>query len=132
MVFRNAYYCFDRKEEKDHGDVGKYVGRDMKDMKVIIVDDVLTSGGSLLSAKEFVEALGGEVLGAIVLIDRMEIADTDGENNITAREVVEKQMGIPVLSVISVEAIANCLISDQLHVEECEEMLDKIGRRKNV
>ena len=38
-------YCFDRKEAKDHGEGGMFVGKTLTDgEKVIIIDDVMTSG----------------------------------------------------------------------------------------
>jgi len=127
---RSAYYCFDRKEDKTHGDVGKYVGKDMNGRPVVIVDDVLTSGGSILSAKEFIEKNGGRVIGACVLIDRMEEADRDrnGKGIVTAREVISKQMGVPVNAVIDVYRIAETLIDSEQHVEAAHEMLKNIGR----
>ncbi|MBQ3918198.1 MAG: orotate phosphoribosyltransferase, partial [Oscillospiraceae bacterium] len=41
-------YCFDRKEVKDHGEGGMFVGDVPKDGdRVIIIDDVMTSGKAL-------------------------------------------------------------------------------------
>lgn len=40
--------------------------------RVLLVDDVLTSGGSILRAAQAVRELGGVVAGAIVLVDREE------------------------------------------------------------
>lgn len=40
--------------------------------RVLLVDDVLTSGGSILRAAQAVRELGGNVAGAIVLVDREE------------------------------------------------------------
>ena len=41
-------YCFDRKEAKDHGEGGMFVGKKLADgEKVIIIDDVMTSGKAL-------------------------------------------------------------------------------------
>ena len=41
-------YCFDRKEAKDHGEGGMFVGKTLTDgEKVIIIDDVMTSGKAL-------------------------------------------------------------------------------------
>ena len=126
---RNAYYCFDRKEEKDHGDGGKFVGKDMKGMYVIIVDDVLTSGGSLLQAAEKIKKWGGNVVGACVLIDRMEPGDVSPEGDpITMLDVVSKQLGIDIVSIINVETIAINLIESNKHTEECYDMLRSIGR----
>ena len=38
--------------------------------RVLLVDDILTTGGSLLAMIPAVEALGGEIVGCVVLVDR--------------------------------------------------------------
>jgi len=67
---------FTRKEAKGHG-MGKRVeGPPLADgAKVFILDDVATSGGSILRAVEAVrEDTGAEVVGALVLVDRQVVA----------------------------------------------------------
>ena len=47
-------YCFDRKEVKDHGEGGLFVGKQLKDgERVIIIEDVMTSGKALRSPRFF-------------------------------------------------------------------------------
>ena len=41
-------------------------------MRVVIVDDVATTGGSSIQAVEAVEAMGGEVAAVVVVLDRLE------------------------------------------------------------
>ncbi len=61
-----------RKESKGHG-TNKYVeGPVQPGMKVAIVEDVVTTGGSSLLAIERVEAFGCEVVQVLTIIDRME------------------------------------------------------------
>ena len=61
-----------RKEPKQHG-TGKLVeGPVTPGMKVVIVEDVITSGGSALKAAEAAREFGLEVIGAIGVIDRLE------------------------------------------------------------
>jgi orotate phosphoribosyltransferase len=61
-----------RKSQKDHGIV-KWIEGDMKPgERVIIVEDVVTTGGSSLKAVERARAEGLEVLKVIVLVDRQE------------------------------------------------------------
>jgi orotate phosphoribosyltransferase len=38
--------------------------------RVLLVDDILTTGGSLLAMLPAVEAMGGEIIGCVVLVDR--------------------------------------------------------------
>ncbi|WP_437204234.1 orotate phosphoribosyltransferase [Planctomicrobium sp. SH664] len=61
-----------RKEAKGHG-TQKYVeGPIEPGMKVTIVEDVVTTGGSSLLAVERVQAFGCEVVEVLAIIDRME------------------------------------------------------------
>jgi orotate phosphoribosyltransferase len=39
---------------------------------VVVIEDVITSGGSALQAIEAVQAEGGEVLGVLALVDRLQ------------------------------------------------------------
>ncbi len=61
-----------RKESKGHG-TNQYVEGPVKPGDtVVIVEDVVTTGGSSLKAIERVEAFGMKVRGVIAIIDRME------------------------------------------------------------
>jgi orotate phosphoribosyltransferase len=61
-----------RKEAKEHG-TGRQIEGDLKPgSRVIVVDDVVTTGGSTLRAIEAVEAAGHEVVAVICLVDREE------------------------------------------------------------
>ncbi|MDD3641897.1 MAG: orotate phosphoribosyltransferase [Candidatus Krumholzibacteria bacterium] len=61
-----------RKEAKGHG-TGRLVEGDLREgMRVVVVEDVATTGGSLLRAAEAVAAGGGVVAGIHVLVDREE------------------------------------------------------------
>ena len=59
-----------RKEPKDHG-IGRQIeGNFAAGASVVVVEDVLTSGGSALRAAEAVRRAGGVVLGVLVVVDR--------------------------------------------------------------
>ncbi len=61
-----------RKEAKQHG-TGKLIeGPFAPGDKVVIVEDVITTGGSALKAVEAVRQAGGEILGVLALVDRQE------------------------------------------------------------
>lgn len=62
-----------RKSVKAHGMQRQIEGPELKkNSRVIIVDDVATTGGALIEAKEALEAVGAIVEGAIVIVDRNE------------------------------------------------------------
>jgi orotate phosphoribosyltransferase len=81
-----------RKEPKQHG-TGKLVeGPVTPGMKVVIVEDVITSGGSALKAAAAAREFGLEVVGAVGIIDRLE----GGRANFDAA-------GIPLKTLFTIE-----------------------------
>ena len=61
-----------RKKEKEHGTRQKIEGLLAPGWKVLIVEDVATSGASALQAIEAVEAAGAKVIKVIAVVDREE------------------------------------------------------------
>jgi orotate phosphoribosyltransferase len=83
-----------RKEAKQHG-TGKLIeGPFEAGDKVVVVEDVITTGGSALKAVEAVRAAGGEVLGVLSLVDRQE----------GGREALEAA-GLHVISLVTAEQL---------------------------
>ena len=74
-----------RKEPKDHGRGRRIEGNFQAGDTVVVVDDVITTGGSTLKAIDAIEAEGGRVAAALVLLDREE----------GGRQAIEER-GIPV------------------------------------
>ena len=68
-----------RKEKKDHGIPAKVEGECVAGERVVVVDDVITTGGSTIKAIEAVQKLGLEVAKVGVLVDREEM---NGRQNI--------------------------------------------------
>lgn len=79
-----------RKEAKDHGRGKRIEGNFEAGREVLVVDDVITTGGSTLKAIDAIEAEGGKVAAALVLVDREE----GGRQAIEAR-------GIPVFALFT-------------------------------
>lgn len=63
---------FVRKEVKEHGTKSRIEGRFEEGQRVVLLEDVTTTGGSTLQAAETVREAGGIVEHAIVIIDRLE------------------------------------------------------------
>jgi orotate phosphoribosyltransferase len=62
-----------RKEKKDHGMPAKVEGEFVAGEKVVVVDDVITTGGSTIKAVEAVQQLGLKVSKVVILVDREEM-----------------------------------------------------------
>jgi orotate phosphoribosyltransferase len=61
-----------RKKMKEHGRQKRIEGNFSKGDSVVVVDDVITTGGSTIQAIEAIEEGGGHVAFVIVLVDREE------------------------------------------------------------
>lgn len=61
-----------RKEAKDHGSRRLIEGPVRSGMRVILLEDVITTGGSTLHAVEVLRGAGVEVVAVAVLVDRLE------------------------------------------------------------
>ena len=62
-----------RKTKKDHGIIIRWIEGDVKPgQRVVIIDDVATTGGSTIKAIERAESEGLDVIKAVILVDRQE------------------------------------------------------------
>lgn len=61
-----------RKEKKSYGTSKQIEGQLNENDNVIIVEDVTTTGGSLLKAIDVIEDNGGNIVKAFVIVDRQE------------------------------------------------------------
>jgi orotate phosphoribosyltransferase len=59
-----------RKSPKEHGTAKLIEGNFGRGSRVVVVEDVITSGGSALRAVDAVRDQGGEVLGVLAVVDR--------------------------------------------------------------
>ena len=81
-----------RKEEKDHGKDGLVIGSVLPGDKCVVVEDVTTSGGSLMNAIANIQLFGCEVVRAVTLVDRQQGA-----------EKLFERAGIPFSSLLRIE-----------------------------
>ncbi len=67
---------FVRKQAKEHGTrsliEGLAKGESLKGRKVVVVEDVTTTGGSAIKAAEAIKAEGGTIVRVITIVDRQE------------------------------------------------------------
>lgn len=73
-----------RKGEKQHGTGQRIEGFRQKGARVVIVDDVCTTGASTVSAIEAARGFGFEVVGVMCLVEREEAAGRAGVEKIAA------------------------------------------------
>ncbi|MDA8168413.1 MAG: orotate phosphoribosyltransferase [Nitrospiraceae bacterium] len=82
-----------RKEPKAHGTMKQVEGNVEEGDRVVILDDVLTTGKSTIKAIEAARAAGLQVLAAIVLLDR---GEHEGKKNV-------ESLGVPLYSIFRME-----------------------------
>ena len=100
-------FTFNRKEAKEHGDKGTFVGKKLEEgSRVVIVEDVVTAGTTL---KEIVPVLRDtaktEVGGVVISVDRCERGSGSG----TAIQEVQELLDIQVYPLVSIYQIRNYL-----------------------
>lgn len=99
-------YAFDRKEEKDHGDGGIIVGMPITGKRVVIIDDVITSGGSFTEAFNLISKLGGIPVGGVISFNRQERGK---DSDLSAVQEFEQKFGIPVRAAATREDLISVL-----------------------
>ena len=115
-------YCFDRKEVKDHGEGGLFVGKQLVDgEKVVLIEDVMTSGKALREMLPKLKAAADvQIAGMIISVDRME---RGLESQLSAVQEVYKEFGVKVYSIVNMTDIIEAIESG---IIEGKEYLDKM------
>ncbi|KAK0619862.1 phosphoribosyltransferase-like protein [Immersiella caudata] len=107
--YDDIMYAFDRKEAKDHGEGGNFVGAPIKRRKVLIIDDVVSAGTAKREAIGKIQSEGGVVAGIVVALDRQETlpsSDSDASSDRpSAIGALRKEYGIPIISVLTLDDI---------------------------
>ena len=111
-------YFFNRKEEKDHGEGGVFVGyKPTAGEEIVIVEDVITAGTAIRESMAILSSLkGAKVAAAFVMVDRCE----KGRGESSAMAEVGEEFGFPVYSVVNVYDIIEYLEEDAKNSENVE------------
>lgn len=111
-----------RRQEKGHG-LGKLVeGAVQPGWRAIVIDDLVTTGGSIVSAVEALRRERCTVTNAVVLVDRLE----GGETNLNSIGVKLKSLATMV------ELVKNLRRSGKISKRDEEEVVQQAGTREKV
>ena len=93
-------FFFNRKEAKDHGEGGIFVGYVPKPgEEVVITEDVITAGTAIRESMEILSRLEGvKVAATLIMVDRKE----RGRTQKGAMQEIEEEFGFPVYSIVDV------------------------------
>ena len=110
-------FFFNRKEEKDHGEGGVFVGYKPQGEDIVIVEDVITAGTAIRESMEILSSLKDSKVAAVfVMVDRKE----KGKTEKSAMAEVGEEFGFPVYSVVDVYDIIEYLEEDEKNAENVE------------
>lgn len=112
MAFSDLYgrdirYCSNRKEIKDHGDVGILLGSGLNDGdRVVIIEDVTTSGKSIEETFPILQAQANvDVVGLMVSLNRQE----RGKTQQNALAEIREMYGIETGAIVTMEEVVEYL-----------------------
>ena len=111
----NVPFFFNRKEVKDHGEGGVFVGYvPTAGEEVVIIEDVITAGTAIRESIEILSHLEDvKVAATFIMVDRKE----KGQSDMGAMQEIEQQFGFPVYSIVDVYDIIEYLEEDSANAE---------------
>ncbi len=114
----NKPYCFNRKETKDHGEGGLFVGAPLKG-RVLMIDDVITAGVTTHQVVDLIRSTEATLSGAVIAIDRQECV----EGKLSAVQTLEQKYGFPIISIIRMEHLLEYLKQEGEH-QQLQRMME--------
>ena len=110
--------AYNRKEAKDHGEGGQLVGAEVTG-RVLLVDDVLTSGKAIRQSVDLIAQTDAEIVGTVIALDRAELV----AGAVTAVEALANDLQAPIVSIASLADIIERL-ADAADLTLQQRMLD--------
>lgn len=103
-------YCFNRKEEKDHGEGGVMVGHSLQDGdRVLIVEDITTAGTAIRDSVPLLRAAADiSLAGLVVSVDRRE----RGLDDRSALQGLAEEFAMPTFAIVTVHEIMSLVDLD--------------------
>ena len=105
---KEARYCSNRKEAKDHGETGILLGSKLADGdRVVMVEDVTTSGKSIEETYPIIKAQGDvDIVGLMVSLNRQEVGKDGGK---CALDEVSDRYGFPTGAIVTMSEVTEYL-----------------------
>jgi orotate phosphoribosyltransferase len=121
---KNTCYLYDRKKEKAYGEATQgtdaskvIVGAEkfVQGSRILLVDDVITTGQAKYEALEKIKLLGDyAIAGMVIAVDRQELlGDAHEGGSYSAVQALEKELGIKTVAILTMQDIF-ALVKDTL------------------
>lgn len=123
---RDLPFAFNRKEKKDHGEGGVIVGSPLQG-RVLIIDDVISSGSSVGESCALIERAGAAAAGVAVALDRQE----RGSDDTSAVDEVRRRHGMDVVSIVGLDDLI-VYLEERPGLEQTLERVHGYRRRYGV
>ncbi|MBI2971047.1 MAG: hypothetical protein HYY37_01360 [Candidatus Aenigmarchaeota archaeon] len=133
MYGMNKRYLYDRKESKGYGDKGMddFIvgsGHFTKGARILIIDDVITTGAKKLESIEKLSLLGDHtIVGLVLAVDRQEKMGDDTHIDPRSAAGNMASMGIPNFSILDMESIF-LMVKDSLKSDIKQAWMDYYDR----
>lgn len=120
LYSKEIRYCSNRKEVKDHGDVGILLGSDLHDGdRVVIIEDVTTSGKSIEETFPILRAQANvDVVGLMVSLNRQERGRAQQNALAEIREIYGIETGAIVTMEEVVEHLHNKVYNGRVLIDD--------------
>jgi len=128
----NFGWAFNRKEAKDHGEGGVFVGmKPGAGDKLLIVDDVMTAGTALRDSVQMLKehAPEAKVVGSVIAVDRKERGN---DARISAVAETEYELGFPIFPIIDIDEILEVLKSGEIEREYKNEAMAMLPTTEQI
>ena len=126
-------FFFNRKEAKDHGEGGVFVGFTPNNGEdIFISEDVITAGTAIRESMALMQNVNAKVAGVIIMVNRMEKGKTD----MGAMEEITAEFGFPVYSIVTIYDIIDYLethpesLPSPDHIDRIREYLSEYGAKQ--
>lgn len=118
-------YCFNRKEEKDHGEGGMMVGHSLVDGdRVLIVEDITTAGTAIRDSVPLLRSMADiSLAGLVVSVDRRE----RGLDERSALQALAQEFDMPTFAIVNVHEIMELVDLNRELRTAMDAYLDRYG-----
>ena len=105
--------CFNRKEKKDHGEGGVFVGKIPEDGdRIVVIEDVITAGTAIRESMSLLREHGKGIAEAVIIaVDRME----KGPGGESALAELGREFGVKIFPIVTIREVVDLLYNTEIN-----------------